>query len=102
MEDDLEKNAILTDSTAQHRQPDRHNNQKYMGTITKFKKYTTEMNEGAKVVRTEAGGYLSMSSSMTQRRLCHMHQLDFIKKVWATFVPMVPIPPVTQRGGDDR
>ena len=33
MEDDLKKNAILTNSTAQHRQPDQHNNQKYIGTI---------------------------------------------------------------------
>ena len=48
--------------------------------VTKFKKYRTEMNVDAKVVCTEAGGYLSMSSSMAQRRLCHMHQLDFIKK----------------------
>jgi hypothetical protein len=32
---DLKINAILTNSTAQHRQPDQHNNQKYIGTIKK-------------------------------------------------------------------
>ena len=30
------QNAILTNSTAQHRQPDQHNNQKYIGTIKKI------------------------------------------------------------------
>ena len=51
MEDDLNKienrrrtqfllkivNVILTNSTAQHRQPDQYNNQKYIGTIKKIK-----------------------------------------------------------------
>ena len=60
--------------------------------VTKFKKYRTEMNEGAKVVRTEAGGYLSMSSSMTQRRLCHMQQLDFIKKCERPLCPRFLFP----------
>jgi hypothetical protein len=32
MEDDLQQNSILTNSTAQHRQPDQHINQKYIGT----------------------------------------------------------------------
>jgi hypothetical protein len=32
MTDDLKKNAILTNSTVQRRQPDQHNNQKYIGT----------------------------------------------------------------------
>ena len=32
MEDNLKKNAILTNSTVQHRQPDQHNNQKYICT----------------------------------------------------------------------
>jgi hypothetical protein len=29
------KNAVLTNSTAHHRQPDQHNNQKYIGTLKK-------------------------------------------------------------------
>ena len=48
--------------------------------VTKFSKYRTEMNVEAKVVRTEAGGYISMSSNLSQLRLCYMHQLDVIKK----------------------
>ena len=45
MEDDLiffenwrrpQKRAILTNSTAQHRQADQHNNRKYIGTIKKI------------------------------------------------------------------
>ena len=35
MEDKLKINAILTNITAQYRQPDQHNNQKYIGTIKK-------------------------------------------------------------------
>ena len=35
MEDDLQKNAILTNSTVQHREPDQHNNQKYIDTNEK-------------------------------------------------------------------
>jgi hypothetical protein len=34
--EDLQKNAILTNSTAQHRQPGQHNNQKYIGTNEKI------------------------------------------------------------------
>ena len=44
MEDDLKqkwkttsnKNANLTNSTVEYRQPDQHNNQKYIGTINKI------------------------------------------------------------------
>jgi hypothetical protein len=35
MEDDLKKMAILTNSTAQHRQHDQHSNQKYIGQLKK-------------------------------------------------------------------
>ena len=48
--------------------------------VDKFLKYRTEMNADAKVVCTEAGGYLSMSNSMSQRRHCYMHQLTFTKR----------------------
>ena len=36
MEDNLKQNAILTNSTTQHRQPDQHNNKKYIGTTKKI------------------------------------------------------------------
>ena len=60
--------------------------------VDQFQKYRTELNQGAQVVRTEAGGYLSMSSSMTQRRLCHMHQLDLIKKCERPMCPRFLFP----------
>jgi hypothetical protein len=44
-----------------------------------FDTYKTEMNSMAKVVRSTAGGYLSMSNNLSQRRLCYMHQLTVIK-----------------------
>ena len=42
--------------------------------VSLFNKYRTEMNMMAKVVRTEAGGYLSMSANLSMRRLFYMHQ----------------------------
>ena len=44
-----------------------------------FETYRTESNNMAKVVRSSAGGYLSMSNNLGQRRLCYMHQLSTIK-----------------------
>ena len=44
-----------------------------------FDTYKTENNRMAKVVRSAAGGYLSMSNNLSQRRLCYMHQLTVIK-----------------------
>ena len=37
-------------------------------------------NEGAKIVRTEAGAYLAMASDMSIRRYCHMHKFTYTKK----------------------
>ena len=47
--------------------------------LSLFDKYRTEMNNMAKVVQTQAGGYLSMSNNFSMRRLCYMHQLTVIK-----------------------
>ena len=47
--------------------------------VSLFESYRTEDNNKAKVVRSAAGGYLSMSNSLSQRRLCFPHQFAFIK-----------------------
>ena len=47
--------------------------------LSVFEQHRTGDNSSAKVVRTEAGAYIAMSSNMSNRRYCHEHKHPDIK-----------------------